>query len=278
MSGSHAVRRVAAFTLVELLVVIGIIAVLISILLPALQKARQSAVTVQCASNMRTLGQGMLTFANDFGGRMPAGGQYASPSWSSCSWDEVLNLHYFKLGSVNRFNGRTGLMRWVNGVVTDRALGCPALVVGDLGTGGRAFGMNVFLAGSTDNSGSFVNGILHPDPTYFHNDFANPGASDPTRRLGFVRLGARITKFNNTSDKIMVIEKERANAWANSTGTNPVSMGNDPTYNSYAANGGQFTFRHNRRTRMNTLFLDGHVGSFHFTDRDFNVRSRYDYN
>jgi prepilin-type N-terminal cleavage/methylation domain-containing protein/prepilin-type processing-associated H-X9-DG protein len=67
----HRPSACSAFTLVELLVVIGIIAVLIAILLPALNRAREAAKQVQCLSNMKQLSNAVIMFANEHKDWMP---------------------------------------------------------------------------------------------------------------------------------------------------------------------------------------------------------------
>ena len=67
----------SGFTLVELLVVIGIIAILIGLILPALNKAHEAARAAQCLSNLKQITNATMMFANEHNGLMPCGAGYA---------------------------------------------------------------------------------------------------------------------------------------------------------------------------------------------------------
>jgi prepilin-type N-terminal cleavage/methylation domain-containing protein/prepilin-type processing-associated H-X9-DG protein len=100
--------RRSAFTLVELLVVIGIIAILVAILMPALRRAREQALNVTCMSNLRQIHLGFHFYASDFKQSFP---------WPD-RWYDYLGD---RLGKPAEFAQTTGLPR-------RRILECPAEV------------------------------------------------------------------------------------------------------------------------------------------------------
>src|SRR5689334_2028868 len=93
--------RSRAFTLVELLVVIGIIALLMSILLPSLSRARQQAARVTCAAQMRDLVSATVMYAGANKGSLPEQRGYA-PDVTSANYKVTQDDSSFAMmGSIN---------------------------------------------------------------------------------------------------------------------------------------------------------------------------------
>jgi prepilin-type N-terminal cleavage/methylation domain-containing protein len=89
--------RKSGFTLVELIVVIGIIAALVGILLPVATKARESSMRLACAANLHQLGEFIMIFAGDHNGRVPEGQDTPQMTAGSKSTTWMYTKDYFVL-------------------------------------------------------------------------------------------------------------------------------------------------------------------------------------
>jgi prepilin-type N-terminal cleavage/methylation domain-containing protein len=101
---SRPVHTPKGFTLVELLVVIGIIALLIAILMPALSKARKQAQTTVCMSNMKQIMVATIMYADEYKGWLPYTNWGDGPAFNPGNSKNVLGWAYD--GNVPKLNGR----------------------------------------------------------------------------------------------------------------------------------------------------------------------------
>lgn len=109
-------RAPRGFTLVELLVVIAIIGVLVGLLLPAVQQAREAARRMQCSNNMRQLGLAVHNFADTSAGYLPAGCRdYNFMSWVTFILPQMEQNNRYEAMSVSyvAYGASTGTGGWV---------------------------------------------------------------------------------------------------------------------------------------------------------------------
>jgi len=248
-----ALRRSGAFTLVELLVVIGIIATLIAILLPALNRVRAAGQTVQCASVLRELGQAMTLFASSHEGRMP-GTALINKSGSTLGvpWQVILSAEYFRIKDYVPQAGPTPAAA---------RMFCPSAIRPGSLSSYRWYAMNLEITGgplaATPQNGKLVDLPQRLDSyysAYYSGGTFDPAATPP----GYYYLGVKLSRIHHSPEKYLLWDVDRTLDTVHGSDTFVCKLGDTVGYPSWSAYGGQFSFRHAGQ-RMNMLFADMHA-------------------
>ena len=114
MNGPHRAVKPAGFTLIELLVVISIIAVLIALLLPAVQAARESARRAQCANNLKQIGLATLNFESAYASLPPKCLRLATPDLNLDAQAAIPTIAASYLTQILPFMEQTNIYNQIN--------------------------------------------------------------------------------------------------------------------------------------------------------------------